>query len=319
LGRSFGASAYRAMMLGSPAEPEVMERISAFAGFTWPSVQAFPSQGALKFTSLLEDGTSVESVILRNRSGRTSLCLSVQAGCRMGCSFCATGASGFSRDLKAAEIVGQVLSARRYFSSAASSVVLMGMGDALDNYEQSMAALRILSDEGGLCLPITRMTLSTCGIAPGIERLAAEAPPRPKLAVSLHAVDDSLRRALMPGASAYSLARLKDALSGYARRTGSTVFIEYLLLSGVNDAPGQAHALADYLRGLPVKVNLLSYNQAGRGEYRASSPEAAGRFKRVLRESGLFVHDRVSKGSGAQAACGQLGRSPAQQGREGMV
>lgn len=318
LGEYYGRKAYRALMLrGSAEDPgayrdgterdRVAEAVRPFLSVERPAVRAFPSPGALKFASTLSDGLVVESVILANSIGRSSICLSVQAGCKMGCAFCATGALGFARGLSAAEIVEQVLSARREFKAAPGSVVLMGMGEPLDAYDESLQALRVLADDRGLGMPISRMTLSTAGLVRGIERLAEEPAPRPNLALSLHAADDELRSRLMPINRQNPLERLKEALGRYARKTARTIFIEYLLLGGVNDAPEQARALAAYLRGLPVRINLLSYNESGVGGFTASTAARASAFKRVLVDEGYFVHDRYPKGSGVQAACGQLG------------
>jgi 23S rRNA (adenine2503-C2)-methyltransferase len=327
LGAFYGRLAYRALMLygsldapaaysGDAERRQVAEKAAPHVGIEWPLTASFRSQGALKFTSKLHDGTIIESVALENLRGRSSLCVSTQAGCRLACAFCATGAGGYARDLSAAEIVGQVMSARRDFGKRhdggikPESVVLMGMGEPFDNYTASLQALRVLSDQRGLGMPITRMTISSAGIIPGIERLAAEPPPRPKMAISLHAAEDGLRSALMPINQAYPLKPLKKSLLEYARATGQAIFIEYLLLSGVNDRLVHAKALAAYLSGLPVKVNLLEYNDSGRPEFSPSAPEDAQRFRRLLVDSGLFVHPRRSKGSAACAACGQLGRLP---------
>jgi 23S rRNA (adenine2503-C2)-methyltransferase len=326
----YGRLAYRALMLhGSLDAPEaysgdaerrrVAEKTAPHVGIEWPLTASSYSQGALKFTSKLHDGALIESVALENLLKRPSLCVSTQAGCRLACAFCATGAGGYARDLSAAEIVGQVMSARRDFGKRhddwkkPESVVLMGMGEPLDNYAASLQALRVLSDQRGLGMPITRMTISSAGIIPGIERLAAEQPPRPKLAISLHAAEDGLRSTLMPINQAYPLKPLKQSLLNYARATGQAIFIEYLLLSGVNDQPVHAKALAAYLSGLPVKVNLLEYNDSGRPDFSPSAHEDSLRFRRLLIESGLFVHPRRSKGSAAGAACGQLGRVPMSQ------
>lgn len=285
----------------------ILEKVAPYLQDFQPRTHGRPSAGALKFSSILHDGESVESVVLKNREGRESLCLSTQSGCRMGCAFCATGSSGFRRNLDAAEIVGQAISARRDFGARPGSIVLMGMGEPLDNYDASIQALRILSDPRGLGLPITRMTLSTAGLAPGIDRLSMEKGPRPKLALSLHAAEDGLRTSLMPVNRAFPLGALKRSLRRYAERTGQDIFVEYLLLSGLNDSDCQARELARYLGGLPVRVNLMSYNETGIPGFSASPPERAAAFKRTLIDAGLFVHSRHSKGAEARAACGQLG------------
>ena len=275
----------------------------------WPACRIATRQeegGVLKFASELGDGCRIESVIIPAR-GRSTLCVSSQVGCRMGCLFCATGSLGFIRDLQADEIVWQVHAARFLLKRPVDNVVFMGMGEPLDNWESVRQAVRVMSDQRGLDIPCSRITLSTSGHVDGLSRLAAMPPPRPNLAVSLHATDDQLRSRLMPINRRYPLAQLREALLAFPFGKRGLVFIEYVLLAGINDAPDDARNLAHYLHGIPVRVNLLAYNGGGSTPFKAPSAEQVTRFRDGLTAEGLFVRVRSSRGEGVMAACGQLG------------
>ncbi len=270
--------------------------------------QEDPHDGTVKLLLELEDGEAVETVRLRYRFGHT-VCVSIQVGCRMGCVFCASTVGGLVRNLSAGEMVEQVLAAQRDLGGRGrvGRVVLMGIGEPLENYDAVVKFLRLLHEPAGLGLSYRRMTLSTCGLVPEIRRLAGEGMPS-NLAVSLHAPEDELRSRLMPVNRRYPLADLLAACGEYARRTGRRVTFEYALISGVNDDPELARSLARRLEGLVCHVNLIPLNPSGRG-YVASPPERVAAFRAALERAGVPVTVRRELGTGIDAACGQLRRA----------
>ena len=275
----------------------------------WPACRIATHQEegrVLKFATELFDGARVESVIIPARD-RSTLCVSSQVGCRMACQFCATGNMGFVRDLNVEEIVWQVYAARFLLKRPVDNVVFMGMGEPLDNVASVLQAVRVMSDQHGLDIACSHVTLSTAGHVDGIRALAATPPPRPRLAVSLHATDDRLRSRLMPINRKYPLAQLKEALQEFPFGKRGLVFIEYVLLAEVNDSRADASNLAWYLGGIPVRVNIIAYNGGGSSPFAAPSAEHVARFRAWLTEEGLFVQVRSSRGDGVMAACGQLG------------
>lgn len=278
--------------------------------------QEDPRDGTVKFLVGLEDGQAIEAVRLRYRFG-FSVCVSTQAGCRMGCVFCASTVGGRARDLSPGEMVEEVLVAERDLGGRGhvSRVVLMGIGEPLENYAAVVKFLRLLHEPEGLGLSYRRMTLSTCGLVPGIRRLAGEGLPV-TLAVSLHAPEDELRSRLMPVNRRYPLAELLPACEEYARRTGRRVTFEYALIDGVNDDPELARALARRLRGMSCHVNLIPLNPSGRG-LRGSPPERVEAFRAVLERAGVAVTVRRELGTGIDAACGQLRRAARARGGRG--
>jgi 23S rRNA (adenine2503-C2)-methyltransferase len=265
-------------------------------------------------TLLLEaaDGLRFESVLMRYRR-RITLCVSSQVGCPLGCTFCVTGSIGFRRDLTTAEIVDQARTAMRLLAGQGarlSNVVFMGMGEPLLNLDAVLPALALLHDRQGLGLSQRALSVSTIGLPAGIRRLAREAP-QVNLALSLHAPDDALRATIMPATRRHPLWEVFKATDDHFQLTHRKLFVEYLLLAGVNDATRHAHAVADLLRGRVVTVNLMPWN-TGCGDYRPSSPETVRAFRDVLESRGIETSVRLSKGAGVQAACGQLaaGRQP---------
>ncbi len=259
----------------------------------------------------LRDGEAVEAVLMQEGTRRT-VCVSSQVGCAVRCAFCATGLSGWTRDLSAGEMVEQVLYyARRLKDSgqALTNVVYMGMGEPLVNYDAVRASIAMLNDPQGLNLGARRFTISTAGVVPGIERLSQEGLPI-GLAVSLHAATDELRTRLVPLNRRYPLARLIPACRAYAGRTHRRVTFEYALIDGVNDAPVQADALAGLLRGLLCHVNLIPVNPVPELPYRPSPRERVLAFERRLKERGINATLRVSRGADIQAGCGQLRGAP---------
>ncbi len=264
------------------------------------------ADGVLKFATSLADGRVIESVVIP-ANGRTTLCVSSQVGCRMGCRFCATGQSGFGRQLAVEEIVWQVYAARFHLGRRIDNVVFMGMGEPLDNPDNVVQAIRVISDQRGFDIACRRMTLSTAGHVDGIRKLADCGLDRLKLAVSLNAADDALRDELMPINRRYPLKRLKEALDAFPLGKKGVVFVEYVLLAGINDSPADADRLDRYLGGLPVRINIIAFNCSVDTPFRAPAPETVRRFCERLTAAGRFVRLRQSRGAQILAGCGQLG------------
>lgn len=256
----------------------------------------------------LDDGQQIETVVM-GFPGRHTVCLSTQAGCAMGCVFCATGQMGFGRNLRAGEIVAQVVAARRWLREAGEdgprNIVLMGMGEPLLNYDAVIRALRIISDSKGLHVGPARISVSTVGIVPGILRLADERQPYP-LAVSLHAVTDRERGALVPVNRRWPLGELLDACRTYGRLTGRRLFFSWTLIEGANDSPRHAELLAGLLHGLDAHVNLIPLNTTVGYAGRTPGRAAAHAFQAVLRRAGIPATLRQARGLDVAAGCGQL-------------
>ena len=278
------------------------------------SVQNSADGSTTKALIPLHDGEMVETVLIRHdphdgasQTARRTICLSTQAGCAMGCVFCATGRQGFRRQLTAAEVMRQALLARswaREEESQISHVVFMGMGEPLANYDVVSRALDRLSDPDGFALSPRRITVSTVGLVPQIRRLGRD-HPQVNLAISLHAPDEALRKRLVPVPSA-SVAELVSAAGEHARRTGRRVTFEYVLLAGENDSPAHARRLAERLRGLRCQVNLIPLNPSSGVFGRRPGRRATLGFQRVLADAGIRATVRVEKGLDIAAACGQL-------------
>ncbi len=266
--------------------------------------------GTRKWLMQLPDGNAVETVFIPE-ADRGTLCVSSQVGCSLNCSFCATGYQGFSRNLTAGEIIGQVLQANRQLrpdprgERVITNVVLMGMGEPLLNFDNVVTAMRILLDDHAYGLSWRRVTLSTAGLVPLIDRLRETC--RVSLAVSLHAPDDRLRDELVPINRKYPLAKLLNACRRYAEGDRQRrVTFEYVMLDGVNDSLGHAHALARLLAGIPAKVNLIPFNPFAGSRYRRSAQARIDRFREVLLAAGLMTITRKTRGEDIDAACGQL-------------
>jgi 23S rRNA (adenine2503-C2)-methyltransferase len=273
-----------------------------------------PEDGTIKYVFGLADGGKVEAVLLLDEERRT-LCVSTQVGCGMGCVFCATGRLGLSRNLTAGEIVDQVnIIANFQFPIAnfltignrITNVVFMGMGEPLANYEPVISAVRILNHPKGKNIGIRHLTISTCGLPEAIERLADEGI-HPRLAISLNAPTDAIRRRLMPIAKKYSLGRLLTAVGLYQRKTHNRVTFEYCLMKGVNDTALHAKLLVKRLRPVMCNVNLIEYNPHKGCDLEASGKEAIERFAKSLKEAGIETTIRQKFGQTINAACGQLG------------
>ena len=261
-----------------------------------------------KFLLRLGDGQTIETVVMGFK-GRHTACLSTQAGCAMGCVFCATGQMGFVRHLRPGEIVAQVRHAQLALRAAGRdrlrNLVLMGMGEPLHNYDAVMSALEIITDRRGLNLAPGKITISTVGVVPGILRMAAERRPY-HLAVSLHGATEEERSALVPASRRWPLAELMEACRTYFAETGRRIFFEWTLIAGANDSPAQAGRLAALLTGLDAHVNLIPLNPTGGFAGTATPSDAAKKFKQVLQAAGLPSTIRQRRGIDVAAGCGQL-------------
>jgi len=275
------------------------------------------ADGTEKFLLRLDDGRQIESVFIPDTPAMT-FCISTQVGCAMACAFCLTGKMGLVRNLTAGEIVGQVrvLAGALDMRERPFNIVLMGMGEPLHNYDETMKALRILADEHGFALAPRRVTLSTVGLLPALERLARE-PVMPNLAISLHAPTDAQRGALVPINQKYGVADIIAACRRFPLKKRSRITFEYVLLAGVNDSPDDARKLAKLLAGVKSKVNLIPLNAAAGIPFERPSDQAVDRFAKILADRGVLVSVRRSRGRDIRAACGQLlvegqRKSPAQ-------
>jgi 23S rRNA (adenine2503-C2)-methyltransferase len=279
-----------------------------------------------KWLFRLADGQTIETVLMRYE-GRTTVCISSQAGCAMACVFCATGMAGLARNLTAGEIVAQVLYAQRQLmlesgkderpAAKVTNIVIMGMGEPLANYERTWQALGLLTDPAAFNLGARHITLSTVGLPPGIRRMAEE-PLQINLAVSLHAPDDALRQRLVPINRRYPLSEVMAAVKEYIARTNRRVTFEYALMDGINDTPQRARQLGSILRalrsptGAPLShVNLIPLNPVAESPYQPSTLRAAEAFQEILEQSGVPATVRLRRGIDIDAGCGQLRRRAA--------
>jgi len=274
--------------------------------------------GTEKFLLRLADGRQIESVFIPDTPAMT-FCISTQVGCAMACAFCLTGKMGLLRNLTAGEIVGQVrvLADALTMRDGTFNIVLMGMGEPLHNYDETMKALRILADEHGFAMSPRRITLSTVGLLPALERMARE-PIMPNLAISLHAPTDATRGNLVPINKKYGVSDIIEACKRFPLKRRNRITFEYVLLAGVNDSPADARRLAKLLSGVKSKVNLIPLNAAAGIPFDRPSDEAIDRFAGILADHHLIVSVRKSRGRDIRAACGQLivegpRKSPAQQ------
>lgn len=265
------------------------------------------ADGTEKFLLEFEDKNVAEVVLITDdTSGRLTLCLSSQSGCPLGCTFCATGYLGFKRNLTVGEIVGQPLVIRDlYGDEAFDNVVFMGMGEPLLNYDAVMGAIDIMTDSLGLMIGARKITISTAGVTPGIKKLAASGS-KVNLALSLNAPDDVRRRTIMPIAGKYPLGGLLAAVRTWTEVRKRRVTFEYILFADFNDGERDARALAELVRGIPCKINLLAYNPIEGGAGRRPTEEEVDRFAQWLYPRAPAVTVRKSRGRDIDAACGQL-------------
>ena len=260
--------------------------------------------GTRKFLFGLPDGNAIESVFMKYKFGN-SICVSSQAGCRMGCRFCASTIGGLKRDLTAGEIAGQILAAERQTGERISHVVVMGTGEPFDNYENLSKFIHIINDPNGLNIGMRNITVSTCGLVPKIAEFAEDFP-QVNLAISLHAVNNEMRDEMMPVNKSYPMEVLLDACRSYADKTSRRVTFEYTLVKGVNDSPEYARKLADRLHGMLCHVNIIPLNKVEETGYDTTERGTVLKFQQVLTECGIPATIRRELGDDIDAACGQL-------------
>ena len=282
------------------------------ADYIWTSLETVDVRisgvdGTRKYLFCLEDGNVIESVLMRYKHGN-SVCVSSQKGCRMGCRFCASTLNGLARNLRASEILEQVYRIQRDTGERVSNVVVMGSGEPMDNYENVVRFIRLLSAPEGLNISQRNITVSTCGLVPQIYRLAEEGL-QITLALSLHAPSDEVRRELMPIANRYPLREVLDACGNYYEKTGRRLTFEYSLVKGVNDNLEEAKALARLIGGYHGHVNLIPVNPIKERDYVQSNREAVEAFKNYLERQGINVTVRREMGRDIGGACGQLRKS----------
>jgi 23S rRNA (adenine2503-C2)-methyltransferase len=263
--------------------------------------------GTRKYLFGLPDGNIIESVLMRYNHGN-SVCISSQVGCRMGCRFCASTLDGLERNLSASEMLDQIYRIQKLTGERVSNVVVMGSGEPMDNYDNLIDFIRLLTDENGLNISQRNITVSTCGIVPGIKKLAEE-DLQITLALSLHAPNDEVRKTLMPIAKRYSLSEVLPACQEYFDKTGRRLTFEYSLVSGVNDNLKEAEALATLLKGINGHVNLIPVNPIKERDYVQSDRKAILSFKNYLEKNGINVTIRREMGRDINGACGQLRKS----------
>jgi 23S rRNA (adenine2503-C2)-methyltransferase len=263
------------------------------------------TDGTEKLLYRLGDGNTVEGVLIPGPN-RITLCVSTQVGCASGCGFCRTGGAGLIRNLAVSEIVTQVIAAGNSMASPITNIVLMGTGEPLANYEAVRSFVQIVTDRNGMGFSNRKVTISTCGLAPAIERMADDPEMDASLAVSLNATTDDLRDRLMPVNRAYPIRRLLQALQYYCRATANTVTIEYALFKGLNDSDTDADRLMELLSGLPCMINMLAFNPFPGATLERPAEKRIFEFRNILLQHGFVAVVRNSRGSDINAACGQL-------------
>ncbi|WP_019242359.1 MULTISPECIES: 23S rRNA (adenine(2503)-C(2))-methyltransferase RlmN [Bacillus] len=270
-------------------------------------IQQTSNDGTMKFLFELQDGYSIETVLMRHDYGN-SVCVTTQVGCRIGCTFCASTLGGLKRNLEAGEIVAQVVKVQQALDETnerVSSIVIMGIGEPFDNYDQMMAFLRIINDEKGLNIGARHITVSTSGIIPKIYKFADE-NLQINFAISLHAPNNEIRGRLMPINRAYKLPDLMEAVKYYTEKTGRRITFEYGLFGGVNDQVEHAIELADLIKKLKCHVNLIPVNYVPERDYVRTPKEQIDLFEKTLKNKGINVTVRREQGHDIDAACGQL-------------
>jgi 23S rRNA (adenine2503-C2)-methyltransferase len=275
--------------------------------FTFPRLEKLSKSkdGTEKSLLALDDGLFIETVLIPDGLKRT-VCVSSQAGCPLGCKFCATGLIGFKRNLTVGEIIGQLIHLRReHGNDSFHNIVFMGMGEPLLNYDNMLKAVGIISSEIGLSLSAHRITVSTVGIVPRIYTLA-DSGIKVNLAISLHAATDEKRKRLMPVARLYNLTELMSAARYFAVKRKKRITFEYILFEGFNDSPSDVRALADLVRGIPCKINILAYNPVGILPFHRPLDDKVNEFAKLLYPRAPAVTVRKSRGLDIEAACGQL-------------
>ena len=270
-------------------------------------VQISKVDGTRKYLFRLADGNMIESVLMRYKYGN-SVCISSQAGCRMGCRFCASTIGGLTRNLLPSEMLDQIYRIQTSIGERISNVVVMGTGEPLDNYDNLLRFIHILTEDGGIHISQRNLTVSTCGLVPKIYELAEE-KLQMTLAVSLHAPNDELRKTMMPIANKYSIEQIMEACRYYLKQTGRRISFEYSLVKGVNDTQECAEQLSGLLHGMNCHVNLIPVNPIKERDYRQSEKQAIAAFKNKLERNGINVTIRREMGRDIDGACGQLRKS----------
>ena len=298
------------------------ERFGAVAFYHLPAVRrklVSALDGTVKYLFELSDGHCVESVLMHYEHG-TTVCISSQVGCAMGCKFCASTIGGRVRNLTAGELVGQVIAAAKDSGERIGGIVMMGIGEPLDNFDNVVRFLRLVNHPEGQNIGYRHISLSTCGLVDKIDRLAELSLPI-TLSISLHAADDETRTAIMPINRRYNVATLLDACRRYYQKTGRRISFEYTLISGKNDAPEAARRLAILLNRslrsrtdtMPIHVNLIPVNEVEETGFRRAGKQAVSRFCAVLEENGIRATVRRKLGADINASCGQLRRADAKE------
>ena len=292
------------------------EKLSAETTDTLPKVEqklVSKIDGTVKYLFRLHDGACIESVFMRYKHGNT-LCISSQVGCRMGCKFCASTIGGRVRNLEPSELVGQVIAAERDSGERISNIVMMGIGEPLDNYDNVIQFLKLVNHPDGLNIGYRHISLSTCGVVSGIEKLAKENFPI-TLSISLHAANDKSRSEIMPINNKWCIAELLSACVDYYNTTGRRISFEYTLISGKNDSEADAKELGKLLNDAfkesraPIHVNLIRVNEVKETGFKKGSAESVNLFAKTLENQGITATVRRKLGSDVNAACGQLRRS----------
>ncbi len=333
---SLGEPTYRAKQLFAPMHggisPQSLtnigktlkQKLERTAVYELPTVRrklVSAIDGTVKYLFGLSDGNSVESVVMKYKHGNT-ICISSQVGCRMGCAFCASTIGGKVRDLTASEMLGQIIAASRDMGERISNVVMMGIGEPLDNYDNVIRFLRLVGCEEGLNIGYRHISLSTCGLADKIDALAKENFPI-TLSISLHACDDEIRSSIMPVNKKWNIDKLLGACKRYFDATGRRISFEYTLISGKNDSEDNALSLAALLNSrlrsrtdtMPIHVNLIPVNPVEESGFSSSARGAVEKFAAILEKKGIRATVRRTLGADINASCGQLRREEEKKGR----
>ncbi|MCR4584901.1 MAG: 23S rRNA (adenine(2503)-C(2))-methyltransferase RlmN [Lachnospiraceae bacterium] len=285
------------------------DKLSEYFDATLPKaeqIQESKTDGTKKYLFALKDGQLIEAVKMEYHHG-VSVCISTQVGCRMGCAFCASTLGGLVRNLSRAEMLSEVYAITRLEGKRVSNIVMMGIGEPLDNYDEAVSFMHMISDERGLNISARNITISTCGLVPGIMRLAEEKLPV-TLALSLHAVSDEKRKKIMPVANSYSIAELMEACDSYFEKTGRRISFEYALIRGENDSDADAAALAGLAGPRRVHVNLIPVNPVTERGLSGPDNGAVRAFLKKLQDAGVTATVRRELGRDIDGACGQLRR-----------
>ena len=301
-----GVRSYDEMTNLPKALREALEREYPLYAPTAVRRQESQKDGTIKYLWRLSDGNCVETVLMRYRYGNT-VCISTEVGCRMGCAFCASTLGGLVRRLEPAEMLDQVLFTQVDSGLPVSHIVLMGIGEPLDNFDNVMRFLELVNSPQGMNISMRHISLSTCGLVPKIDELAAR-KLQISLAISLHGPNNEIRSKIMPVNKAYPIEELMQAVRRYYDATGRRIHFEYAMIDGVNDTPECAKELLQRLKGLGAHVNLIPLNHVEESPLKPSSREAAARFQKILEDGGVTATVRRTLGGDIDASCGQLRR-----------